>query len=182
MAVFLRKLPYNDKLVITKGDTIADQRTGRARIATPDDEGKPTDEMAKWAESMERQSSASPVAPQPAEQLTNIAASDSGTLGGDIPSGIYAVYAYREVVVADPVSSSLALSIGWTHNGKALTRLMPAFSGAPQTVSDTSPDSPITIEIDPNTAISYTLTYASNTPGLARFQCSLIANLLQNLS
>jgi len=38
------------------------------------------------------------------------------------------------------------------------------------------------IEIDPNTSISYTLTYASNTPGLARFQASLIANLLQTLS
>ena len=181
MSVFLRKLPYNDKLVITKGDTVTDPRTGHARIATADDEGKPTDEMAKWAESMERQSSAAPVAPEPAVQLENIAASDSGTLGGDIPSGIYAVYAYREVLVADPVSSSLALSIGWTHNGKALTRTLSAFSGSPQTVNDTVSDVTV-IETDPNTPISYTLTYASNTPGVARFQCSLIGNLLQTLS
>ena len=165
MAVFLRKLPYNDVLTIMEGK----------------DAGKPTDEMAKWAESMERQSSASPVAPQPAEQLENISASTAGTLGGDIPAGIYAIYAYREVVIADPVSSSLALSIGWTHNGKALTRSLSAFTGAPQTINATASDVTV-VEIDPNTPISYTLTYASNTPGLGRFQCSLIANLLQNVS
>ena len=164
MSLFLRKLPYNDVLIVMKGK----------------DAGKPTDEFTKWSESVERQSSASPVAPEPSEQLEDIAASDSGTLGGDIPAGLYAVYVYREVTTADPVSSSLAVAISWTHNGKALTRTLSAFSGAPQTVNDTVSDVTV-IEIDANTPISYTLPYASNTPGVARFQCVLIANLLQTL-
>ena len=165
MAVFLRNLPYNDVLIVMKGK----------------DAGKPTDEFTKWSESVERQSSASPVAPEPSEQLEDISASTSGTLGGDIPAGIYAVYAYREVTTQDPVSSSLALALSWTHNGKALTRTLTAFGGAPQAITDTVGDVAV-IEIDPNTPISYTLTYASNTPALARFQCVLIANLLQTLS
>lgn len=163
--VFIRALPYNDELIIVKGN----------------DAGKATDEMAKWAESIQKQSNASPVAPTPAVQIEAIQASTSGTLGGSIPAGIYAIYAYREVVAADPVSSSLALSIQWTHNGKALTRTLSNFAGAPQTINDSASDVTV-IEIDPNTPISYTLVYASNTAGLAEFQCSLIANLLQALS
>lgn len=168
--LFIRALPYNDILINTKGK----------------DAGKPTDEMAKWAESVQRQTGASPVAPDPAAQLgvapdPPIQQSRSGTLGGDIPAGLYAVYVYREVIVADPVSSSLNGSINWTHNGKAMTRALSAFAGAPQTINDSAGDV-LVIEIDPNTPISYTLTYASNTPGLAEFQASLLANLLQTLS
>lgn len=165
MALFQRPLPNNDVLIVLKGEHA----------------GKATDEFTKWAEGLERQSAASPVAPEPAAQLENISVSTSGTLGGDIPSGLYVIYAYREVVIADPVSSSLQIAIGWTHNGKSLTRTLSAFGGAPQTVNDTASDVTV-IETDPNTAISFTITYASNTPLLARFQASLIANLLQTLS
>lgn len=165
MSLFLRSLPFNDVLVEMKGK----------------DAGKATDELVKWAEGVQRQSNASPVAPDPSVQLEDIAASTSGTLGGDIPSGLYAIYLYREVTVQDPVSSSLTVALGWTHNGKALTRTMTAFAGAPQTVNDTVGDVAV-LEIDPNTPISYTITYTSNTPAMARFQCALIANLLQTLS
>lgn len=163
--LFLRKLPFNDQLILMRGE----------------DAGKATDELVKWAESIQRQSGASPVAPQPGEQITDITASTSGTFGGNLSAGLYAIYAYREVVVADPVSSSLALALAWTHNGKAMTRNLSAFSGAPQTINDSKSDVEV-VEIDPNTTISYTLTYASNTPDLAEFQCSLIANLLQTFS
>ncbi len=178
MALFLRKFPFNDLIVILRSQI--NKSMGRAPQGSDKDEGKATDELAKWSESIERQSSAAPVAPDPAEQLTGIVASDSGTIGGAIPAGLYAVYAYREVIIADPVSSSLALVIGWTHNGKALTRTLTAFAGAPQTINDTVGDVAV-IEIDPNTSISYTLTYASNTPALAEFQVSLLANLLQTI-
>lgn len=170
MALFVRALPYNDALIELKGENA----------------GKATDELAKWAESIQRQAAASPVAPDPAAQLgappnTGINASTSGTLGGDIPAGMYAIYVYREVRVQDPVSSGLDGSINWTHNGKALTRALSSFSGAPQTVNDSVGDV-IVIEIDPQTAISYTLTYVSNTPQLAEFQATLLANLLETVS
>lgn len=165
MAVFLRDFPYNDEIIGDKGV----------------DRNKATDELIKWAESITRQSEASPVLPQPVTRLTGVDASDSGTLGGVDTAGVYRISAYREVTVADGVSSSLALEIAWTHNTKALTRVLSAFSGAPQAITDTVSDVTM-IEIDSGTAISYTLTYASNTAGLAEFQVVLAAELIQTIS
>ena len=165
MALFLRAFPFDDIVIILKGK----------------DAGKVETEFIKWAESLERQAESSPSQPQPAEVLTDISASASGTLGGDQAAGLYRVTAYREVTTTDPVSSSLALVIGWTHNGKALTRTLAAFTGAPQTTNDTATDVTV-IEIDPGTSISYTLTYASNTPLLARFSATLSAELIQTIA
>lgn len=165
--VFLRALPYNDVLIILKGD----------------DAGKPTDEFAKWAESLQRQTGNAPVAPVPAVQFrqadgTQIVANVSGNFGS-LQAGLYTIKAYREVVVEDPVSSSLALTITWTHNGKALTRTLSAFTGAPQQDTDTATDVTV-VEIDANTTIGYSFVYASNTPGLAAFEATLIAQLDQS--
>jgi hypothetical protein len=165
MALFLKKFPFNDKLIILKGENA----------------GKATDELSKWSESLNRQVVASPVAPEPATELPDVSANDSGTLGGTFVAGMYRVNAYREVMVQDPVSSSLAITLTWTHNAKAMTRTLSAFGGAPQVTTDSASDVEI-IEIDPGTTIGYTLTYASNTPGLARFQITLLAELLQTLS
>ena len=165
MALFLRQFPYNDEIVALKGNSKA----------------KATDELLKWAESIERQSSASPVRPQPAEVLTNIAANTTGTLTGVEAAGFYRVTAYREVTAVDPVSSSLAIAIAWTHNGKALTRNLSTFSGAPQATTSTAGDV-TAVEIDPGTTISYSLTYASNTPGLAKFSMTMSSELVQTIS
>lgn len=162
MSLFLRRFPFDDILLLLKGENA----------------GKATDVLVKWAESIEKQAAASPVRPQPAERLPDISASTSGTLGGEDVAGTYRISVTREVVVADPVSSALAVAIGWTHNGKALTRTLLAFAGAPQTVNDTAGDVTV-VDIDPGTTISYTLTYASNTPALARFAATLIAELLE---
>lgn len=175
--LFLRALPFDDELIITKDGT--GSRQGLAPKVS--DIGKATDSLSKWAESIQRQAAASPVAPTPAEQIQSIVASSAGTIGGTIPSGIYAVYAYREVIAVDPVNSSLGLEITWTHNTKAMTRMLSAFTGAPQAITDSVGDVAI-IETDPNTTIGYVLTYASNTPGLAEFAASLLANLLQTTS
>lgn len=165
MAIFLRDFPYNDDIVGSKGV----------------DKNKATDELTKWAESLTRQAEASPVLPQPLTRLTDVAANATGNLGGAESAGVYRISAYREVTTADPVSSSLAIAIAWTHNGKALTRTLSTFSGAPQTVTQTASDVSI-IEVDAGTAISYTLTYASNTPGLGKFQVMLAAELIQTVS
>ena len=165
MAVFLRDFPYNDAIV------------GKSGV----DAQKATDELIKWAESITRQSEASPVLPQPVTRLIDVAANASGNLGGVDTAGVYRISAYREVTTADPVSSSLGVDIAWTHNGKALARTLSAFSGAPQAITDTASDVSV-IEIDAGTAISYALTYASNTPGLGKFQVVLAAELIQTVS
>lgn len=168
--LFLRKFPFNDDVVYIKGQF----------------SGKATEDLVRWAESVERQTGASPVAPEPAVQLgappdAGITATESGNFGGSLTAGLYRVNAYREVRVTDPVSSSLAIELQWTHNGKALIRNLSAFAGAPQTVNDSAGDVTI-IEIDPQTTIGYTATYASNTAALAQFQVTLLAELLQTLS
>ena len=165
MAIFLRNFPYNDDVVGSKGV----------------DKNKATDELIKWAESITRQSEASPVLPQPVTELYNVNANSTGNLGGSEAAGVYRISAYREVTTADPVSSSLALSIAWTHNAKSLTRTLSAFTGAPQATTNTASDVSI-IEVDVGTAISYSLTYASNTPGLGQFQVVLAAELIQTVS
>lgn len=106
-----------------------------------------------------------------------VGVSTSGTLDTEDLGGLYRVTAYREVTAADPVSSSLDLTIAWTRDGKALTRTLSAFAGAPQTINDTTGDVAV-IEIDPGTPISFTLTYASNTPGASQFLVTLIAELV----
>ena len=167
--IFLRSLPFDDPLIIMKGA----------------DAGKATDEFVKWTNGLTRQAGASPVAPVPAETHgapgAGLTATVSGNFGGTLTAGLYRISAYREVLVADPVSSSLALEIQWTHNGKALVRTLAAFTGAPQTIADSAGDVTI-LDIDPNTTIGYTLTYASNTPALAQFQVTMLAELLQTTS
>ena len=147
-----------------------------------DKEGRPTRELNDWIElSLLSQLQASPVRVQPAEVLTGIIGNTVGTLGGDQVAGLYRVTAYREVTIADPVSSGLAIDIAWTHNGKAMTRTLSPFAGAPQVITDSAGDV-TAMEIDPGTPISYTLTYASNTPGLAQFSVTMSAELVQTIA
>ena len=163
-SIFLRQFPFDDRIVIMEGK----------------DKGKCTDELSKWTESIQRQTGSSPVAPVPAVQLTGIDASESGDFGGTLSAGLYTIKVYREVTVEDPVSSSLAVTLTWTHNGKAMSRTLSAFAGAPQADTDSASDVTM-IEIDPNTTIGYTLNYSSNTLGLAEFQATLLAQLDQTV-
>lgn len=165
MALFLRDFPFDDIIVELKGKAA----------------GKSSQTFNDWAASLTRQSEASPVRPQPAEVLADVQANGSGTLGGSQAAGLYRVTGYAEVTTADPVSSSLRVDLGWTHNGKAMTRLLFNFAGAPQTTTD-STGAVAPIAIDPGTSISYTITYASNTPGVARYDLILSAELIQTIA
>ena len=138
-----------------------------------------TDVFTRWNEqALLERVSRTPFRVQSSEMLENVGASTSGSIATEQSGGLYRVSAYREVTTTDPVSSSLALAVSWTHNGKAMTRTLTAFAGAPQTTADSVGDSAV-IEIDAGTPISYTLTYASNTPALARFEVTLMAELLE---
>lgn len=147
-------------------------------IVTKD--GKATDELVDWVElGLERALQGTPTRLQPTEILTGVAANALGTLGGTETAGLYRVTVYREVTIADPVSDSLTLTLAWTHNGKALTRVF-AFAGAPHTINDTD-GFVTTVLIDPGSVISYALAYASNTPGLAQFDVAMSAELVEPL-
>lgn len=142
----------------------------------------PTDILTRWEEqSLLQRVNQSPYRVQPAEVLTNVAASASGTLGGDQTAGLYRVTFYLECVAADPVSQSLTLVIGWNHNTKALTRSLAVLTGAPLAIDSTT-GGVAGIDIDAGTPISYTLTYASNTPGLGKFDVTMSAELLQAIA
>lgn len=137
-----------------------------------------TDDALRWLEqSLLQRVNNTPFRLQEADQLTAIAASDSGTLGGDQVAGLYRVNVYREVTVADPVSSGLAITLTWTHNGNVLTRTLSAFASAPQLVGDNASDVEL-VEVQEGTPILYTMTYAS-AGGVARFAATLTAELIQ---
>lgn len=138
-----------------------------------------TDVFTRWNEqALLERVSRTPFRVQSSEMLEDVGASTSGSIATEQAGGLYRVSVYREVTTADPVSSSLACVLAWTHNGKAMTRTLTAFAGAPQTTASNVGDSSV-IEIDAGTPISYTLTYASNTPALARFEVTLMAELLE---
>lgn len=138
---------------------------------------KPTDVLVRWEEqSLLARVDRSPFRVQ-TESSASVNASTSLTLGGDQSSGLFRITGYVEVVTADPVSQSLTITLGFTHNGKALTRQAVVVSGAPMTINDNA-GFVVGIETDEGTSISATLTYASNTPGLGVFLVTVSSELV----
>lgn len=84
-----------------------------------------------------------------------------------LASGAYRITWYLEKTVADGVSSSVQVTINWTHNTKSLS-----LSGAALTTDTTLAvqSNSITVLIDAASPISYTTAYASNTPAKMTYQ------------
>ncbi len=140
--------------------------------------GFPTDDLIRWMEqSLLQRVQNTPFRLQGADELTSIDASTAGTLGGDQVAGLYRVSVYREVTTADPVSSSLQITLTWTHNGATCSRVLSSFAGAPQVLGDNASNTEL-VQVDPGTPILYTLTYAS-AGGVGRFTATLTAELVQ---
>lgn len=138
---------------------------------------KPADVLVRWEEqSLLARVDRTPFLVQSEVELT-VDASTSLTLGGDQVAGLFRITGYVEVDVADPVSQSLTITIGFTHHGKALTRTAIVFTGTPMTINDND-GFVISIETDEGSSISATLTYVSNTPGLGVFLVSLSSELV----
>ena len=76
-------------------------------------------------------------------------------------SGNYEVGYYIRKTVADGVSSSLTVTIGWTENGQALTRVFAALATDAVTANQSDV---IQILVDAATNITIAVAYASNTP------------------
>ncbi len=97
-----------------------------------------------------------------------------GTTPIPLPSlatGAYRITWYLEKTVADGVSSSVQVTISWTHNTKSLS-----LSGAALTTDTTLAvqSNSITVLIDAASPISYSTAYASNTPGLMKYQLYIL--------
>lgn len=82
-----------------------------------------------------------------------------------LTTGAYRITWYLEKTTADGVSSSVTLTITWTHNTKTLS-----LSGAALTLDSTTAvqSNSIMVLIDAASPISYSTAYASNTPGLMK--------------
>ena len=89
--------------------------------------------------------------------------------------GPYRVSTYARVTVADAVSSSLTVTLGWTETGLALTHSFAAMTGNTTATVDSQT---WLIEIDQASPISYATTYASGTPGAMHYRLTLIVEAL----
>lgn len=87
---------------------------------------------------------------------------------GSLPAGVYLVSYTLRVTTADGVSSSVQVSLGWTDNGgPALTLNAAALAADSVTLPQTGQIRPT---IGPNTSLTFTTVYASNTPNKMRYK------------
>lgn len=88
--------------------------------------------------------------------------------------GVYEVGYYIRKTVADGVSSSLTVTIGWTENGTALTRVFAALT-TDSNVANQSDVVPIVA--DASTNITIAIAYASNTPATMTYRYRAVVKL-----
>lgn len=93
-----------------------------------------------------------------------------------LPAGLYQVNTFAHVTTAAGVSSSLQVTISFTQNGIALTRTGTAQTGNTTATIDINS---WVIQIDENTPISYSTTYASNAAAAMKY---LLTVSLQTVS
>lgn len=94
---------------------------------------------------------------------------------GTLSAGLYRVTVYQEITVADGVSSSLQTSLSWTSNAGTKTKAGTAVTGNTTATTDSFS---VLMHIDADTPISYTTTYASNTPGQMRYTLAIVLERL----
>jgi hypothetical protein len=85
--------------------------------------------------------------------------------------GRFRVSWYLRKTVADGVNSSLTITLGWVESAVALTEPQAAL------VTDTifaEQNGSVTVEADPNSALTFAIAYASNTPAKMRFRYTVI--------
>lgn len=79
-----------------------------------------------------------------------------------ISEGTYRIAWYAEVTTAAVTSSSLTVTIGFTHNSKSLSISGAAMTGNTTTTIQTGS---IVVDADQNSPLTYATTYASNGAG-----------------
>ncbi len=88
-----------------------------------------------------------------------------------VSAGFYRINIYQTITTADPVSSSLVTTIGWTDLAAAKT-----FVTTGPTAANDGLSRPI--HIDNSSPITYAVVYTSNTPNLMQFALGIIVEKL----
>lgn len=92
-----------------------------------------------------------------------------------VSAGFYRVNIYQTITTADPVSSSLTTTIGWTDLANAKTFSTVAMTGNTTATNDSVVKM---IHIDNSSPITYATVYASNTPGAMQFALGIVVEKL----
>jgi hypothetical protein len=101
------------------------------------------------------------VVPPQTDQSATLPVTDMDN--GALSAGLYSVSWYLAVTIADGVSSSAQVAIAWVDNGNNKSYTGAAMTG--NTTSTVQVNEAITIYSDAASPITYSVTYASNTPG-----------------
>src|SRR5215813_4997807 len=105
-------------------------------------------------------------------RLTNQSASIATTPipTATLPAGLYRVSYYAAITTADAVSSSLTVTLSWTESANTKSLSGAAITGNTNT---TVQSSTALIEID-GSPVSYSTSYASNTPEQMKYRLSVL--------
>lgn len=88
-----------------------------------------------------------------------------------LQNGLYRISWFARVTVPDGAGSSLAVTIGFTDTAQPLSKTFSAMTGDTIVTFDTQ-SLPL-VQIDQNTAITYSTTYSSTTPGKMKYSLSI---------
>ena len=92
-----------------------------------------------------------------------------------LASGTYRLTYYLRVTAIDAVSSSVQVTFGWTESTVTLSHNFAAVTG---NTINTNDSQTYTVEIDQATALTYSTTYASNTPGAMKYRLIVVPEAL----
>lgn len=90
-------------------------------------------------------------------------------------AGRYRVSYRMRKTIADGVSSSLTLTVGWIEGGTAQTKVFPALTLDSVLAEQ---DDVLPLRVDSGTDITASFAYASNTPGLMAFNYDITVEFL----
>lgn len=92
-----------------------------------------------------------------------------------VNAGVYRVSFAMHKTIADGVSSSLTMTIGWLRNGIALSQ---AFAALTTDTTAAQQNGSVLVYADANTDITYAISYASNTPNLMTYEANVVTEYL----
>lgn len=145
-----------------------DQQTGREKLSK-----FMSDDFSNWLLELVTRFNNTPESIGNGVSLTGQGASIGATPAYTTTSaGFYRVSVYARVTTVDPVSSSLIVTIAHTDSGVAVDKSCTAITGN-TTASEIEPFV-FLIYADQATAINYSTTYVSNTPGTMKYRVAVI--------
>lgn len=95
-----------------------------------------------------------------------------------VSAGFYRVSLYQTITTADPVTSSLVTTIGWTDLTAAKTFVTTGLTAAAAYTTAANDSVVRVFHIDNSSPITYAVTYASNTPNLMQFALGIVVEKL----